>query len=162
MRSRIRAVTLLFISLGATACEISEDQERSLGESYAEQIAAQLPLVRDPAVNAYVTELGNRIARGTSRADLDWRFHVVDAREVNAFAIPGGFVYINRGLVERADNMSELAGVLGHEIGHVVLRHSVEQMEKSTKTNVGIAVVCTLTGWCESGTAQVANEMDRT
>jgi beta-barrel assembly-enhancing protease len=137
-------------------CEISEDQEVALGQQYAEQVAAQLPLVRDPAINAYVAELGGRIARGTSRADLSWQFAIVDAREVNAFALPGGFVYLNRGLIERADRMNELAGVLGHEIGHVVLRHSVKQMEKATKTNVGIAVFCTLTGWCDGGAAQVA------
>jgi len=143
-------------TLTLAACDISEDQEVALGQQYAEQIATQLPLVRDPAITAYVTDLGNRIARETDRADLAWRFFVVDAREVNAFAVPGGFVYINRGLIERAERMNELAGVLGHEIGHVVLRHSVKQMEKATRTNVGIAVVCTLTGWCESGTAQVA------
>jgi predicted Zn-dependent protease len=144
------------VAAALAACDISEDQEVALGQQYAEQIAAQLPLVRDPAITGYVTELGHRIARGTNRADLQWRFFVVDAREVNAFAVPGGFVYINRGLIERADRMNELAGVLGHEIGHVVLRHSVKQMEKATRTSVGIAVVCTLTGWCESGTAQVA------
>ncbi|MFN2565783.1 MAG: M48 family metallopeptidase [Gemmatimonadaceae bacterium] len=159
-RGRLIRVSGFLVAIVATAtsvaCEVSEHQEVALGQSYADQIAAQVPLVRDPAINAYVTDLGGRIARETSRADLRWQFHVVDDREVNAFALPGGFVYINRGLVERADRMSELAGVLGHEIGHVVLRHSVKQMEKATKTNLGIAVVCTLTGWCESGTAQVA------
>jgi len=155
-RRAISVFTTLVAALALAACEISEDQEVALGQQYAEQIAAHLPLVRDPAITAYVTDLGHRIARGTSRADLEWRFFVVDAREVNAFAVPGGFVYVNRGLVERADRMNELAGVLGHEIGHVVLRHSVKQMEKATRTNVGITVVCTLTGWCESGTAQVA------
>jgi beta-barrel assembly-enhancing protease len=138
------------------ACEVSEDQEVALGQRTAEQVEAQLPLVRDAEINAYVSQLGERIARGTSRSDLAWHFRVVDAREINAFALPGGFVYLNRGLIERADRLDELAGVLGHEIGHVVLRHSVKQMEKANKTNVGIAVVCTLTGWCESGAAQVA------
>ena len=156
-RGRVFSAAIALLgAIALSACEISQDQEVELGRQYAEQIAAQLPLVRDPAVNAYVTELGNRIARQTNRSNLEWRFAVVDAREVNAFAVPGGYVYVNRGLVERADRMNELAGVLGHEIGHVVLRHSVKQMEKATKTNVGIAVLCTLTGWCESGTAQVA------
>jgi predicted Zn-dependent protease len=156
IRRAATAASAFVTALTLAACEISQDQEVELGGRYAEQIAAQLPLVRDPEITAYVGELGNRIARHTSRANLEWRFSVVDAREVNAFAVPGGYVYINRGLIERADRMNELAGVLGHEIGHVVLRHSVKQMEKATKTNVGIAVVCTLTGWCESGTAQVA------
>jgi predicted Zn-dependent protease len=152
----ISVAGFLFASAVMAGCEISEDQEVALGQRYAEQVAEQLPLVRDAAINAYIAELGGRIARGTSRADLPWQFAIVDAREVNAFALPGGFIYLNRGLIERADRMNELAGVLGHEIGHVVLRHSVKQMEKATKTNVGIAVVCTLTGWCEGGAAQVA------
>lgn len=147
---------LLLATATMAACEISEDQEVALGQQYAEQVAAQLPLVRDSAINAYVAQLGSRIARGTSRADLAWQFGVVDAHEVNAFALPGGFIFVNRGLIERAERMNELAGVLGHEIGHVVLRHSVKQMEKATKTNVGIAIVCTLTGWCDGGAAQVA------
>jgi predicted Zn-dependent protease len=156
-RARVTSLArLVLASVLLAGCEISEDQEVELGRQYAEQVAAQLPLVRDPAINAYVAELGGRIARRTSRADLAWHFAVVDAPEVNAFALPGGFIYVNRGLIERADRMNELAGVLGHEIGHVVLRHSVRQMEKATKTNAGIVIVCTLTGWCEGGTAQVA------
>jgi beta-barrel assembly-enhancing protease len=157
--ARHQLIWVAALTLGATAlagCEISEDQEVELGREYAAQVAAQLPLLRDPAINAYVADLGGRIARGTRRADLAWQFRVVDAPEVNAFALPGGFVYVNRGLIERADRLNELAGVLGHEIGHVVLRHSVKQMEKATKTNVGIAIVCTLTGWCSGGAAQVA------
>jgi predicted Zn-dependent protease len=154
--ARVISVTLLLATAMLTGCEISEDQEVELGRRNAEQVAAQLPLVRDPAINAYVADLGGRIARRTSRADLAWQFAVVDAREVNAFALPGGFIYVNRGLIERADRMDELAGVLAHEIGHVVLRHSVKQMEKATKTNVGITIVCTLTGWCDGGAAQVA------
>jgi predicted Zn-dependent protease len=150
-------VTALVVAVGTLAgCEISQDQEIALGQQSANQVALQLPIVRDAAINAYVAELGGRIARGTNRADLSWQFLIVDANDVNAFALPGGFVYLNRGLIERADRMDELAGVLGHEIGHVVLRHSVKQLEKATRTNVGIAVVCTLTGWCDGGAAQVA------
>jgi beta-barrel assembly-enhancing protease len=160
LRSRRRrgiAITGLSVSILILAgCEISQDQEVALGQSAAEQVATQLPLVRDPAINAYIADLGRRIARRTSRADLPWQFAVVDAKEVNAFALPGGFIYVNRGLIERADRMDELAGVLGHEIGHVVLRHSAEQMEKATRTNAGIAIVCTLTGWCDGGAAQIA------
>jgi predicted Zn-dependent protease len=80
----------------------------------------------------------------------------VDAEQVNAFALPGGFVYVNRGLIERAGITSELAGVLGHEIAHVVLRHSAERLEKAQKTNVGVSVVCALTSICSSDAARVA------
>jgi predicted Zn-dependent protease len=74
----------------------------------------------------------------------------VNSDEVNAFALPGGFVFVNRGLVARAETLSELAGVLGHEIGHVTMRHSAEQMEKAQRTNVGVTLLCTLTSVCDN------------
>jgi beta-barrel assembly-enhancing protease len=138
------------------ACQVSEDQEVQLGRQNAEQVNAQLRLVRDPVVTNYVQELGLSIARTTSRADLDWRFFVVDSREVNAFALPGGFIYVNRGLIERAQRLDELAGALGHEIGHVVRRHSVSQMEKQTGANVAVGLGCTLTRLCNSDVARAA------
>jgi predicted Zn-dependent protease len=107
-------------------------------------------------VNAYVRELGLSIARTTPRADLDWRFFVVDSREVNAFALPGGFIYVNRGLIERAQRLDELAGALAHEIGHVVQRHSVSQMEKQNGANVAVGLGCTLTRLCNSDVARAA------
>ncbi len=137
-----------------TACGISQQQEVAMGQDYAQQINAQLPIVSDPEVNRYVNVLGDQIASRTSRADLDWRFYVVDSREVNAFAVPGGFIYVNRGLIERTSRMDELAGVLGHEIGHVVRRHSIEQMEKAQGANVGVTLACVLTSICNSQVAQ--------
>jgi predicted Zn-dependent protease len=154
---RTRALGLaLGLALALPACEVSEDEEVALGRQTAEQIAAQLPLVQDPAVTGYLTDLGLQLARRTGRPELDWRFHVVNSDEVNAFAVPGGFVYVNRGLIERAATLSQLAGVLGHEVGHVALRHSAEQMESQNRTSAGVGIVCALTGWCESGAAQVA------
>ncbi|MEO8563176.1 MAG: M48 family metallopeptidase [bacterium] len=149
------AVAALVLALGA-ACQVSEDQEVQIGRQNAEQVNSQLRLVRDPVVTNYVQELGLSIARTTSRADLDWRFFVVDSREVNAFALPGGFVYVNRGLIERAQHLDELAGALGHEIGHVVRRHSVTQMEKQTGANVAVGLGCTLTRLCNSDVARAA------
>lgn len=138
------------------ACAISEEQEVALGQENAAAIDAQLPLVRDAEINQFVSALGNTLARETERADLEWHFRVVDSPDVNAFAVPGGFIYLNRGLIERMDSMDELAGVLGHEIGHVVLRHSVDQMENQGRANVGVTLACTLTGWCDGAAAQVA------
>src|SRR5256714_766500 len=138
------------------SCSVSQDQEVELGRENAAQINAQLPIVNDPVVATYIQDLGQSIASKTSRADLDWHFYVVNTNQVNAFALPGGFVYVNRGLIESTDHLDELAGTLGHEIGHVVERHSVKQMEKSQKANVGVAVVCTLTNICHSGLAQAA------
>jgi predicted Zn-dependent protease len=142
--------------LASAACSVSEDQEVELGRRNAEQINAHLPLVHDAAVTSYVDSLGKAIARTTSRADLEWRFFVVNSPEVNAFALPGGFVYVNRGLIERAEQLDELAGALGHEIGHVVRRHSVHQLEKQRGTNVAVALGCTLTRLCEGDVARTA------
>jgi beta-barrel assembly-enhancing protease len=139
-----------------TACGISQQQEVQMGVEYAQQINAQLPIVQDPEINRYINVLGDSIARLTNRRDLDWQFFIVDSKEVNAFAVPGGFVYVNRGLIERADQMDELAGVLGHEIGHVVRRHTVKQMEKAQGANVGVTLACVLTSICNSQIAGAA------
>jgi beta-barrel assembly-enhancing protease len=138
------------------ACGISQQQEVQMGVEYAQQINAQLPIVQDPELNRYINVLGDSIARLTSRADLDWHFFIVDSKEVNAFAVPGGFVYINRGLIERTDKMDEVAGVLGHEIGHVVRRHTVKQMEKAQGANIGVTLACVLTSVCNSQVAGAA------
>jgi predicted Zn-dependent protease len=155
MRSWALGLVLLAIS-SLTACSVSEDQEVEMGRQNAEQINARLPMVRDAAVADYIQQLGLGIAHTTTRADLDWRFFVVDSKEVNAFALPGGFIYVNRGLIERADRLDELGGALGHEIGHVVRRHSVQQMQKGARANAVIGVGCSITGWCDNGVAQTA------
>lgn len=133
-----------------------------MGKEDAAQVNAQLPIVTDPAVASYIQTLGESIASKTSRADLDWHFYVVNTKQVNAFALPGGYVYVNRGLIEDADRLDELAGTLGHEIGHVIERHSVKDMQTQQKTNVGLAVVCTLTSICHSGLAQAAVQVGGT
>lgn len=146
----------LTLALLLAACSMSEDREVAIGRQNAQEINAHLPIVRDPAIADYVQQLGMTIARTTVRADLDWRFFVVDSKEVNAFALPGGFIYVNRGLIERATKLDELAGAVAHEIGHVVRRHSVRQMEKATGANVAVGLTCTLTRLCASDVAQVA------
>ena len=151
-----RILTVVAISCSLVACGVSQQQEVQMGQQYAQEINAQLPIVQDPELNRYINVLGDSIARLTSRADLDWHFFIVDSKEVNAFAVPGGFVYINRGLIERSDNMSEVAGVLGHEIGHVVRRHTVKQMEKAQGANVGVTLACVLTSICNSQVAGAA------
>ncbi len=148
------------VTIGAIAllagCGVSTQQEVQMGQDEARQVNAQLPMVQDAQIQNYVNALGNRIARTTSRSDLNWQFQVVNSDVVNAFALPGGFVYVNRGVVARASNMSEVAGVLGHEIEHVVKRHSVKQMEQVQTANVGVGILCALTGVCQSGVAQAA------
>lgn len=148
------------LTIGAIAllagCGVSTQQEVQLGQQEAQQVNAQLPMVQDAVINSYVNSLGNRIAKLTSRSDLNWQFQVVNSDVVNAFALPGGFIYINRGVLARATNMSEVAGVMAHEIEHVVRRHSVKQMEQAQGANVGVGIVCALTGVCQSGIAQAA------
>ena len=150
MRRFMMAVPLTF-ALGA--CAVSQQQEVEMGSQYAAQIDQQLPLVTDPEVNRYINVLGDSIARLADNRDLTWTFRVVDSKEVNAFAVPGGFIYINRGLIDRAQSMSQVAGVLGHEIGHVTRRHSVKQMQKAQGANVGVTLACILTRVCEGQAA---------
>lgn len=151
-----RALIGIAITSSLVACGISQQQEIQMGQEYAQQINAQLPIVQDPELNRYINVLGDSIARLTSRSDLNWHFFIVDAQEVNAFAVPGGYVYVNRGLIQRTDQMDELAGVLGHEIGHVVRRHTVKQMEKAQGANVGVTLACILTSICNSQIAGAA------
>ena len=158
IRCSILAALLLLVS----ACSVSQDEEVALGHENAAQINARLPIVTDPAISGYIQDLGESIARRTSRSDLDWHFYVVNTKQVNAFALPGGYIYINRGLIESTDRLDQLTGTLGHEIGHVIQRHSVKQMETAQKANVGVAVLCTLTSICESGLANVAVQVGGT
>ncbi|HEX7239514.1 MAG TPA: M48 family metallopeptidase [Longimicrobiaceae bacterium] len=113
---------------------ISEAREQEIGDQVAIHLNAQLPLVKDPVVNTYVNRLGNLIARGSERPDVPYRFYVVNSPTVNAFAIPGGHVYINRGLIQRTRNVSELSAVLAHEIGHVAARHGARTLERRLRT----------------------------
>jgi predicted Zn-dependent protease len=159
-RPILRCVAIAALPLAlpvvCATCGVSTQQEVQMGLQESQQINAQMPLVTDPEINRYVNLLGDSIARLTSRGDLDWHFYVVNTDVVNAFALPGGYIYVNRGVIERADKMDELAGVLGHEIGHVVLRHSVKQMEQMQGANVGLALACTLTQICQSQATQAA------
>jgi predicted Zn-dependent protease len=138
----------------AAGCGISQQQEVELGAQQAQQVNAQLPIVQDPTINRYLNTVGDSLARLTSRADLDWHFYMVNTNEFNAFALPGGFIYVNRGVAERSDRLDQFASVIAHEIGHVVLRHSVKQMEQMQGANLGVSVACALTSVCNSGLGQ--------
>ena len=152
----LRAVTAAAVAAGIAACEVSQDQEVSIGEQTAQDIRAQLPIIEDPYIASYIEELGDTIASRTSRSDLDWHFFVVNSHQINAFALPGGFIYVNRGLIEATTRADELAGVLGHEIGHVIQRHSVRQMQNQQKVGVVASLACTLTNLCDSQLGQAA------
>jgi predicted Zn-dependent protease len=149
----IGAIALTLTSAG---CTVDDNQEKAIGQQAASEVDAQLPLVNDATINSYLTQFGTGLATRSDDRKREWRFRLVDSDVINAFALPGGFVYVNRGLIERAETSSELAGVLGHEISHVLLRHSAERIEKAQKTNVGISLVCGLTNICSSDAARVA------
>lgn len=156
------AIAVASIALLGACSGISQQEEVQLGAQEAQQVSAQLPMLNDATVNAYVNSLGRAIAATTSRADLRWQFGVVNTDVINAFALPGGYIYVNRGVLSRASNESELAGVLGHEIEHVVRRHSVKQMEQAQGANVGVALACTLTNVCANQAAQAAIQVGGT
>ena len=138
-----------------SSCAISQQQEVQLGQQYSADINQQLPIVDDAAVNRYMNALGAEIAQQGDR-NLSYRFHVVNTDVVNAFAVPGGFIYVNRGLIEKASNLSELAGVVAHEIGHVEGRHSVEQLERAQTANAGLSLAYVLLGRDPSGAERAA------
>lgn len=146
---------VVFMATFLVACGVSTQQEVEIGQSNVQQINQQLPIVQDAEANRYINVLGDSIARLTERADLPWTFYIVNSPEINAFAVPGGFIYVNRGLIEKAQTLSQLAGVLGHEIGHVVKRHSVKQMGQMNAANIGVGLACVLTSVCGSQAAQV-------
>ena len=118
---------------------ISEAQEIEMGREADKEVAASFGLYPDEAMQQYVNALGTRIAATTERPNLPWTFRVVDDAAVNAFAIPGGFVYVTRGIMTHLNSEAELAGILGHEIGHVTARHSVSQISKQQLAQVGLA-----------------------
>jgi predicted Zn-dependent protease len=137
--------TAVAISVSAAACSMSTQQEMELGAQYSAQLNSQLPLVRDASANSYINQLGDQIARNGQRG-INYTFYIVNSDVVNAFAVPGGYVYVNRGLIERTRNMAELAGVLAHEIGHVEHRHGAEQMERMQTANLGVNLAYVLLG----------------
>ena len=154
-----RAFLLLGLSLTAAACAVTTQQEVQMGQNYAAEVEKQLPIVRDPEIVRYINVLGDSLAGVTDDRSLTWHFSVVDAKEINAFAIPGGYIFVNRGLIERATTMAEVAGVIGHEIGHVTKRHSIKQMQKAQGANTGMTLACILTNICNSGLAQTGIQL---
>ena len=119
---------------------VSESQEIAMGREYDPQVVSQMGLYPDSALQRYVSNLGMQMARASERPNLPWSFRVLDDPLVNAFAVPGGFIYITRGILAHMDSEAELAGILGHEIGHVTARHSVNQMSRQQLAQLGLGV----------------------
>lgn len=118
----------------------SEAQEIEMGREYDPQIVAEMGLYPDAALQRYIQELGTRLAAQSERPNLPWTFRLLDDPVVNAFALPGGYIYITRGILAHLGSEAELAGVLGHEIGHVTARHSVGRMSTQQLAQLGLAL----------------------
>ncbi len=119
---------------------IGETQEIALGRETAEGVAEEMGLYPDDDLQEYVQGLGFELAQTSERPHLPWQFRVVDDPTVNAFALPGGFIYVTRGILAHLNSEAELMGVLGHEIGHVTARHSVNQLSKAQLASIGLGI----------------------
>jgi predicted Zn-dependent protease len=125
---------------------MSEAQEISLGQQYSTEIAKEMPAYPDPVLEELVQRVGKNLAQHSHRPGLEYHFTIVDSTQVNAFALPGGYIYITRGMLAYLNSEAELAAVLGHEIGHVTARHSVRQQSTSAVTGILGAVLAASTG----------------
>jgi predicted Zn-dependent protease len=123
---------------------ISEAQEIQMGQQAAQQVAREMGLVQDQALQNYVNQIGQRLAADSERPDLPWSFAVVDDPMINAFALPGGPIFLTRGILAHFNNEAEMASVLGHEIGHITARHSVEQISKQQLAGLGLGIATIL------------------
>jgi len=149
MRS-VRYLPLAALAVGAAGCAInpatgqrqlmlvSESQEIQMGRESDPAIIAQYGLYPDESLQAYVSGIGQRLAARSERPELPWTFRLVDDATVNAFALPGGFIYVTRGILAYMSSEAELASVMGHEIGHVTARHSAQQMSQQQLAQVGL------------------------
>lgn len=138
----------------------SPAQDVEMGRKASAEISRKLPLIRDRQVVAYVSELGKRLAAVAParprNLKYDWTFHVVNSSEINAFALPGGFIYVNRGAVEAAQDEAQLAGVIAHEEGHVVMRHGTHQASELLLAQAPLAILGSLLGDSSSLASRLA------
>jgi predicted Zn-dependent protease len=160
---------ILVLSLALSACAtnpvtgesdfalVSESDEIKQGSSYHPQIIAQYGVYEDPALQQYVNNIGQELAAKSHRAHLKFTFTVLDSPEINAFALPGGYIYITRGIMAYLDSKAELAGVIGHEIGHVTARHSVRQQAGQTASTLLSVLISATTG--VSGLGELSNQL---
>ena len=150
------SLTALAVAAVLSACSVSRQQAAQMGAQQAAQLDQELPIVRNASADQYVEQLGQRIVSATPYAGQDFQFALYRSDEVNAFALPGGFIYVSTGLVAAADNIAELAGVLAHEVAHVTLGHSAEQMGRVQNANLGAGLLCVFTSVCQSGAGRAA------
>jgi len=125
---------------------VSAEQEKEIGAEEAKKVEQQMGLADTPSFTPYLESLGKRLAEQSPRKDVAYQFHVADMIEPNAFALPGGYIYVSRGLLALVNSEDELAGVVGHEIGHVAARHTVQRISHQGPFAVVFGIVSGLTG----------------
>ncbi len=169
MKRSVPLVFLLSATLVASQTQITPPdnkytvaQDVELGQKAAAEARQQMPVMRDDAVTSYVEEIGRRLTAGV-RPDLRhpefrYTFEVINVREINAFALPGGPMFVNRGMIEAAKSEGEVAGVMAHELSHVVLRHGTAQASKATKYEVGQVAGAVLGAIIGGGWGQVISQ----
>jgi predicted Zn-dependent protease len=152
MKTNIRASLTLVVGFAVSGCAVnpatgnnqlmlvSEAQEIEMGRQADAAVVQSIGLYADPVWQSYIQQFGARLAATSERPNLPWTFRVVDDPAVNAFAVPGGFVYVTRGLLAHLTSEAELASVVGHEIGHVTARHTAAAMSKQQLIGLGLAV----------------------
>jgi predicted Zn-dependent protease len=132
----------------------SADQDKDIGRESAAAAERELPILRDQSIEAYVGRIGKRLAAVAPGANYPYQFKVVNASDINAFALPGGYLYLNRGLIEAAQNEGQLAGVMAHEMAHVALRHGTSQASKAYLGQAGLGLLGGLIGKGDRSTEQ--------
>jgi predicted Zn-dependent protease len=153
MRLGRAVVTLFLAAASAAACAtnpvsgkkqvslLSEAEEAAIGRQQDAEVRQEMGVYDDRGLQNYIDDIGQQIARNSHRPNLPWTFTIVDSPAINAFALPGGYVYITRGILAYLDDESELAGVLGHEIGHVTARHAAQAYTRAAEANLGLTIL---------------------
>ncbi|MDT8989905.1 M48 family metalloprotease [Curvibacter sp. APW13] len=145
---------------------MSEDDELAEGAKAHAEVLKEYGKVANPALQAYVTALGNKLAAQSHRSHLQWHFTVLDSPEINAFALPGGYVYVTRGILPYLESEADLAGVMGHEIGHVTARHGAQRATKQQDATLGVLAASVLGAVLESqgfgGAGRLAGDLSQT
>ena len=164
---RLICVCLLFL----TACSrnpvtgsynlnfYSDEDEMKMGAEYHPELVKEYGEYKNPDLHAYIQDIVTRLGDVSHRPNLEYRLTLLDTPEINAFAIPGGYVYVCRGLLAYANSEAELAGVIGHEIGHVTARHSVQQMSNSKGFSLGLALASIFFFWDDKNKQQTAYDV---
>lgn len=131
---------LLLAAAFLSGC-ISDAREEEIGGTMAAEVNPHLPILDDSLINAYVQSVGRQISEVSERPDLNYSFYIVNTDIVNAFALPGGHIYLTRGLISRMEHGSEFAGAVAHEIGHVAARHGVQRLQRELRTGSLVTVL---------------------